>query len=685
MSKNVRIITAALPFVNNIPHLGNVIGSHLPADIFARYCRLAGYETYFVGGTDEHGTATEFTAQKQGITPKKLCDTLYKEHKKIYDWFKISYDNFSRTSRPLHHKLVQEFFLGLHKNGYITEKEIKIPFCLSCDKGLADRYIKGTCPHCGYEKADGDQCEKCASVLNPIELVEPFCAVCESHEIEFRDVKHLFLDLEKAVPKISKWLDENKELRSQVRNLAKGWIKRGIEPRCITRDLKWGVPVPLKGFEDKVFYVWFDNVLGYVTSTVELLPKKGQKLWQDPKTQTYYFVGKDNIPFHTIFWPGQILGEGSYVLPHNVVGLQYLNFEGKKFSKSKKVGVFADQVQASGIPLDYWRFYLLNILPETKDTDFSVADFQERVNKELIGNFGNFVNRTLNFIWNKCDGKVEKIVKKDVAFEKKVRGHVENILNSYEHCKLRDALLELLKLSDLGNQYFNEKEPWKTNDAQALAYCYELCRILGILFSPVLVDSTEVLKKYLNTKNEKWEFDYSSKKIKKPAILYQKLEDLSAFEKESFPLDLRLGKVVAVEEHPKSDRLFVFTVDFGNEIGKKQCVTSLREHLGKEAFLGKKIVFCMNLKPAKFRGELSEVMILAAEEGKKIILLEVEGKIGSAVVPEGLTSGEKQISFDEYSKVEMKVKKGNVVVDGKKLLCGKTAVSVKAKDGSKVC
>ena len=232
-----RIITAALPFVNNIPHLGNVIGSHLPADIFARYCRLKGYRTIFVGGTDEHGTAIEFAAQMKKITPKKLCDSLYKEHKEIYEWFEISYDNFSRTSKKIHHELVKEFFLKLYKNGYITEKEIKIAYCTSCKRGLADRYITGRCPHCEYEQAKGDQCEKCATLINPIELIEPYCSVCKSKKIEFRDTKHLFLDLRKLAKKIEKWNKDNKNLRMQVKNLALGWLKQGLKERCISRDL----------------------------------------------------------------------------------------------------------------------------------------------------------------------------------------------------------------------------------------------------------------------------------------------------------------------------------------------------------------------------------------------------------------------------------------------------------------
>jgi methionyl-tRNA synthetase len=522
---STRIITSALPFVNSSPHLGNIIGSHLPADIFARYSRLKGHKVIFIGGTDEHGTATEFAAQQKGITPRELCDYYYEIHKKLYFDFLISYDNFSRTSRDIHHKLVQDFFLDLYKNKCITEKEIEIPYCNSCKKGLADRYITGTCPKCGYEKANGDQCEHCGSVLDPIELVKPFCTTCKSKEIIFKKTKHLFLDLRELSKDIEKWIDENPNIRQQVKALAKGWIKQGIQERCITRDLTWGVKIPIKGYDDKVFYVWFDNVIGYVSGTVELLGDEGLKLWQDKKTETYYFLGKDNIPFHTIFWPGQIIGQGKLVLPKNVIGLQYMNFEKQKFSKSKGIGIFADTAVKSNIPIEYWRFYLTYILPETKDSEFMLDEFFDRVNKELIGNYGNFVNRVLNFVYNKLNGEVPEIKERNPELEKEILESIRKIDDFYDSCELRFALYDLLKLSDIGNRYLNEKEPWKSGDTDVLNYCLEIIRLLSIYFSPILPESSEKILKLLNTDNKKIEIDISSKKINKPEILFRKLEE----------------------------------------------------------------------------------------------------------------------------------------------------------------
>lgn len=525
MNSETRIITAALPFVNNIPHLGNIIGSHLPADIFARFSRLKGYRTVFVGGTDEHGTAIEFAVQMQNKLPRELCDELYEEHKKFYDWFGISYNNFSRTSREIHHNLVKEFFLNLYRKGYIIEKEIKLPFCNNCKKALADRYITGTCPTCGYEGANGDQCEKCAVLINPIELIKPFCSVCKSKDIEFKNTRHLFLDLRNISKDIEKWINENANIRFQVKSLARGWLRQGLKERCITRDLKWGINVPLTGYENKVFYVWFDNVIGYISATVEMLGDEGKQLWKDRNVKTYYFVGKDNIPFHTIFWPGQLIAHGEYILPYNVVGLQYLNFEGRKFSKSKGVGIFANQIISSKIPRDYWRFYLTYIIPETKDTDFVLKDFKERINKELIGNFGNFVNRTLNFIWNKLDGKLPAIDKPDRELEEEIRKHTSKIEKLYEACEFRAALTEILKFSDLGNRYFDKKEPWRTKDSNVLGYCYELDRILALWISPIVVDGSQKIFELLNTNNKSSEIDIAPKTIRRPEILFKKLED----------------------------------------------------------------------------------------------------------------------------------------------------------------
>ena len=326
------LVLCALPYTNGIPHIGNLVGSHLPADIFARFCRLKGAETLFVGATDENGTPTEVAALELGKTPRELTDVLYRVHKDIYDWFEISYDNFSRTSSPTHHRTTQEFFLKVHGNGYVSEGVMRLPYCESDKIFLPDRYVEGTCPVCGYEHARGDQCESCSTLLDPVQLIRPRCKVDGSTPV-FKDTKQLFLELGKVQGKLERWIGSRKTWKPQVTSLAKGWIREGLRKRSITRDLRWGVPVPLDGYRDKVFYVWFDAPIGYVSATKEWAEERGRpglwkKYWLDRRTKVYNFLGKDNIPFHTIFWPGMLFAHGGLNLPYDVVGQQFCNYEG---------------------------------------------------------------------------------------------------------------------------------------------------------------------------------------------------------------------------------------------------------------------------------------------------------------------------------------------------------------------
>ncbi len=533
MKKEKRLITSALPYTNNVPHIGNIVGSHLPADIFARYCRMLGHDTVFIGGTDEHGTASEIAAFKYGITPAELCNLFYKIHKKIYDWMEISYDNFSQTSRAIHHKTTQEFLKKIWDNGFIIEKTLELPFCLGCKRQLSDRYIEGTCPCCGYDKARGDQCESCSKLLDPVKLKEPSCAVCKSTNIEFKEIKHLFFDLEKLAPRLEEWINSSTHWREQVKALALGWINEGLKPRCITRDLKWGVKVPFKGYESLVFYVWVDAPIGYISSTKEWNPKKWKTYWQKKGSKIYHFIGKDNIPFHTIFFPGMLMANGEYNLPYNVVGLQYLNYEGSKFSKSHNHGVFCENLPECGLDADYWRFYLAFIIPEIRDTEFMWKEFQERVNTELMGNFGNFVNRTLSFVQNKYGSVLPsgKLSAKDRKFVKEVEAEIKNYLLKMENVNLREGIESLLRISAMGNKYFQDNEPWKDAErAKPVIYvCSNLCNILGILFEPFLPATS----KRINAMMDAGKMKFNAKalqlkpghKIGKVEILFRKLED----------------------------------------------------------------------------------------------------------------------------------------------------------------
>ncbi|MFH1751126.1 MAG: methionine--tRNA ligase [Candidatus Micrarchaeota archaeon] len=507
------LITAALPYVNNVPHIGNIVGSHLPADIFARYCRLKGRETLFIGGTDEHGSPSEIAAQKAGIPVQELCDTFYDIHLRIYKWFGFSYDNFSRTSRQVHHEITREFFLELRKNGFISEQKMKMPFCEKDSRFLADRFVEGKCPKCANKAARGDQCEQCGSLLTPSELIDPYCVLCKSEPVT-KETTHLFLNLDKLQPKLEEWANSKGNWKPQVRNLALAWLKEGLRKRAITRDLKWGVKVPVEGYGGKVLYVWFDAPIGYISSTKEWiegnshLEKKDYELkkwWVDRNTKLFHFIGKDNIPFHTIFFPAMLIGEGRYNLPHQVAGYQYLNYEGGKISKSKGHGIFCEtfiEEARDALPADVWRFYLALKLPEIRDTEFTWSEFESRVNTELMGNLSNFVNRVTTFIEGKKAGKIAKpgkLSEEDLNMLKEIKAAVEKVDKLYDDIEIVSALQSILELSAKGNQYFQGNEPWKRIDRQdaVLWVCANICKALGVMLFPIIPEASGKLRKIL--------------------------------------------------------------------------------------------------------------------------------------------------------------------------------------------
>jgi methionyl-tRNA synthetase len=534
------LVCCALPYTNAVPHVGNIVGSHLPADIFARYCRLKGYETVFVGGADENGTPTEVAAIELKVTPRRLTDVFYGVHKMIYDWFEISYDNFSRTSLPVHHRTTQELFLKIYEKGYVTRGVMRLPYCETDKLFLADRYVVGTCPVCGYQFARGDQCENCATLLEPEELVDPRCKIDGSVPV-FKDSDNLFLELDKLQPELEAWIKGQEHWRKQVTSLALSWIKEGLQRRSITRDLKWGVPVPLEGFENKVFYVWFDAPIGYVSSTKEWAeksgdPKRWEDYWVDPETRIYNFLGKDNIPFHTIFWPGMLMARGGFNLPYDVVGLQYCNYEGDKISKSRNWGIFCENVVRSGLSPDIWRYYLVYLIPETRDTEFKWDDFETRINNELVANVGNFVHRTLTFAHNFLGGAVESTPpgEDEKEIQAAVAREVSQVNLALQEVRLKDAMRGILQISTIGNEYFQRSKPWalvKEDEAacrRVIYLCLELCRTLAILLHPYLPSSSEKVLAYLGqTDAPSWD-DLSRPlqrvEVQKPEILFKKLE-----------------------------------------------------------------------------------------------------------------------------------------------------------------
>ncbi|NOZ59299.1 MAG: methionine--tRNA ligase [Euryarchaeota archaeon] len=652
--------------MNNVPHIGNIAGSHLPADIFARFCRLAGYETVFIGGSDEHGTPIEVAARKLGVSPKELTDKYYEVHREIYEWLDISYDNFSRTSREIHHRTTKEFFMKIYENGYVTEGVLLLPYCEHDRRFLPDRYVEGTCPSCGYDSARGDQCERCSTLLNPDELVEPRCVLCGNKPV-FKETRHLFLNLDKLEPKLKEWIESRRGVWSpQVYNMAMGWIKEGLKPRCITRDLEWGVKVPLEGYEDKVFYVWFDAPIGYISSTKEWAelnrkPQAWEPYWKG-EAKIFHFIGKDNIPFHTIFWPGMLLANGEYALPYRVAGLQYLNYEGDKISKSRGWGIFCENLPKAQLSSDVWRFYLTLIIPETSDTEWKWREFQERVNRELVGNLGNFIYRTLSFIHRYFSGEVPRaeLGEEDRRTLEESRRVAQEYRSLLWDVRLRDGLRKVLELSDIGNAYFQAQEPWRKVKEEperaraALYVCANLCYDLAILMSPFLPKSAAEVARLLGTNLGNLE-DVGREKIKpgtkilKPKPLFPKLGDadierlrritsrVTKFEEmfASKPeitydhfsrFDFRVARVEEVEE--LGDGYFRLSLSLGD--AKKQAVAKLTD---ARELKGRLVAVLANVEPFEVAGERSEVLILrSVSKGTAMaVTLDRDVKEGSRV------------------------------------------------------
>ncbi|MDR2553217.1 MAG: methionine--tRNA ligase [Treponema sp.] len=508
-----RLITSALPYVNNVPHLGNLI-QVLSADVFARFCRLRGRETLYICGTDEYGTATETKAAEEGVSPRELCDRYHGLHAGIYRWFHIGFDYFGRTSTPIQTEVTQGLYRKLEERGWIAEKTQEQLFCGSCGRFLADRYVRGVCPRCGYAEARGDQCEACGKLLDPTELNNSRCAVCDSPP-RLESTSHLYLDLPGIKDRLEEWIGRASVRGAWARNavqMTSAWIRDGLHQRAITRDLKWGIPVPRRGYENKVFYVWFDAPIGYISITGCLGESRGgdwrsfvDHWWKSPEeTELFQFIGKDNIPFHTVIFPSTLLGSGeNWTMLHHMSSPEYLNYEGGKFSKTRGVGVFGTDVMDTGIPPDLWRFYLFYHRPEKADSLFTWKDFQEKVNGELIGNLGNLVNRTLSFVGRYYGGRVPSGQEVSPLSWEEVRRIEGEICAKLEWAELRDAFHLIFELSSYANKVFQDAEPWRTrreDPPAAAALIRDLClvvRDIAVLLEPYLPSSARRIAGFL--------------------------------------------------------------------------------------------------------------------------------------------------------------------------------------------
>jgi len=653
------LVTSAWPYIQHVLHLGNLIPI-LSADVFARYHRLKGDEVLFVSGSDVHGTPVEVEAIKQGISPKELTE---RNHALVSDLFKkwtISFDNYTTTESPVHKEIVTDIHRKIDKNGYVFTQEAELPYCPECNRFLPDRFVEGKCPYCGYEGARGDQCEQCGRLIDPIALLEIRCSICGKTPV-FQKVKHWYFDLPKFSEQLLNYIQNNKQLPDNARNFSLNYIKEGLKPRPLTRDSEWGIPAPYKDAEDKVLYVWFENVLGYVSATIEYFRQHGdeekyKEFWFNEDSKVLCFIGKDNIPFHTLILPALLLAthEG-YNLPWNVSTNEFLNFEGQKSSKSRKIGIWIDEALEL-FPADYWRYTLIANRPETKDTNFSWAIFLEKVNADLNDTLGNFVHRTLTFITRYYAGQVptskglDEVDKKVLQLIQKTFEKVDNDLEKFQ---LQDATREILDLSREGNKYLNDKKPWKTIKediqltANTLYVSVQIVKALSVLLEPIIPFTCEKLREFLNLPpNLKWEDAVkplpTGHKINEPEPLFSKIEDSeekiqeklekvrATSQKVSYEefskMNLRVGKIVKAEQVQGSSNLLKLSIDIGdNQV--KPAVAGIAKHYSPEQLVGQQLAIIVNLEPQKIYGIQSEVMILAAQDEKNVVLLQPEKPI----------------------------------------------------------
>lgn len=648
------LVTAALPYANGGVHIGHLAGVYVPADIYVRYLRLRGRDVLFICGSDEHGVPITIRAKKEGVTPQDVCDRYHKLIKESFEKFGISFSIYSRTTSDVHAKTATEFFEKLYEKGEFIEQESEQYFDEEAKTFLADRYIKGECPHCGNPDAYGDQCEKCGKDLSPTELINPHSTISGSKPV-LRTTKHWYLPLDKAQPWLEKWiLADHSNWRSNVVGQCKSWFDMGLKPRAVTRDLDWGIPVPVEGAEGKVMYVWFDAPIGYISNTRELLPNDWEKWWKSQDTRLVHFIGKDNIVFHCIVFPAMLKAEGSYILPDNVPANEFLNLEDDKISTSRNWAVWLHEyVEEFPGKQDVLRYVLTANAPETKDNNFTWKDFQARNNNELVAVYGNFVNRALVLTQKYFGGKVPpcgELTEQDkeiIAEFRDVKTKVEELLEKF---RFRDAQKEAMNLARIGNKYLADSEPWKVFKTDPkrvetiLNLSLQLVANLAIAFEPFLPFSSEKLRSMINMPNLKWDnlgqtdLLAAGHELNKPELLFEKIEDevveaqikkLEETKKaneaanykaapiradvdiEQFSkMDLRVGTVLECEKVPKADKLLRFLIDDGLE--KRQILSGIAKYYKPEDLLGKQVVFIANLPARKLRGLDSQGMILSA-------------------------------------------------------------------------
>ncbi len=676
MSDNKRIlVTAALPYANGPLHLGHLAGAYLTPDFYTRYKRLKGDDIVFICGSDEHGVPITIAAEKEGVKPQDIVDRFHEMNKNVFEEFGISFDYYGRTSSKTHHKTAQEFFTNLNNKGYFKKKTEKQLYDSKADMFLPDRYVKGTCPNCSYTEAYGDQCENCGTSLSPTELINPVSAL-SGEKPELKETEHWYMPLGDTQEKLEKWLDTRKNWKPNVIGQVKSWLNDGLADRAATRDLSWGVPVPLENAKGKVLYVWFDAPIGYISATKEWAEQKGtpeawKDYWKDENSELFHFIGKDNIVFHCIMFPTILMEHGGYVMPENVPANEFLNLEGKKLSTSRGWAVWLHEYLEDFSP-DLLRYALGTTLPESKDSDFSWKDFQARVNNELAAVLGNFVFRALSFTQKFANGEVPELVDPqqiDLDALKSIEIQKEKVTRSFETFKFKEAISEMMNLARAGNKYFTETEPWKTRNidpkacANSLHVSLQICAALSVLMEPILPDSMKKLRHQLSYSGKlSWDGISDSmlevgNSIDSGEVLFTKVEDeeieaqISRLEERAaandptskftplkenigfedfMKLDIRAGEILEAEKIEKSDKLLKLKVDIGIET--RTIVSGIAKHVDMDKIVGQKVSVVANLAPKKLMGVESAGMILMAEDTEgNLKFVDTESEPGSTI------------------------------------------------------
>ncbi|KYK25778.1 MAG: methionine--tRNA ligase [Candidatus Proteinoplasmatales archaeon SG8-5] len=674
-------IGVAWPYANGPIHVGGVAGCYLPPDIFARYHRMKGNEVLMVSGSDMHGTPVTVRAEEEGVSPEELAQRFHEENTAALDKLGLmpSFSLWLSTEDEAHKETAKAMFLRLYERAFLYEKEQELPFCPTCQRTLPDRYVEGTCPLCDYEDARGDQCDECGKLLDPDQLVKPRCKTCDSAP-EFVTRSHFFFKLSDLEEDLKAWMANKDHWKPHVLNFSKNYLEMGLKDRPVTRDTKWGIEVPIEGHENKRIYVWFEAFMGYYSMAVEWARRSGnpdawKDYWQNPDCRHYYFLGKDNIPFHTIFWPAVLMAHGDLQLPYDVPANAFMRFEGAQFSKSRGISLALKDI-LERFDADALRYYITNVMPENRDADFSWDELIAKNNNELVATYGNFVHRTLSFT-HKNFGVIPPSIPPDnpdrEAVEE-IKRCSHDVAALLEKCEFKRGIKRAMELARFGNQYLDAQAPWnqikedRDKCGKTLYTAIHISRALAVIMAPYLPFSSQRLWESLGEEGDIAEVSWdealaapeAGRTLAEPKPLFEKLEEMKMEDRveKEWPadmgrLDLRIGEIESVEDHPDADKLIVMHVNIGK--GTRQLVAGLKQYYSKEDLAGKKIVVLCNLQPARLRGVESQGMLLAAVKDEDVSILVPEGDAAPGDEIRGTFGHGGLLSFPDFKKMKLEI------------------------------